>query len=53
MAKFTAVIIAAVAALAGVEAQSRACPANGLFCGSELVNVIDCKCLSCSSNSPW
>jgi hypothetical protein len=40
MAKFTSIVIATVALLAGVQA---ACPPNGFFCGSELIDVYKCK----------
>ena len=39
MAKFTSIIIATVALLAGVQA---ACPPNGFFSGSELIDVYQC-----------
>jgi hypothetical protein len=42
MAKFTAVIIAAAALLTSVQA-APPCPANGVFCGSELVDVYKCR----------
>jgi len=42
MAKFTALLLAAVALVAVAQAQRR-CPANGHFCGSELVDVYKCK----------
>ncbi|KAK3347104.1 hypothetical protein B0T25DRAFT_553645 [Lasiosphaeria hispida] len=39
MAKFSTILLAAVALVAGVQA---ACPPNGLFCGSELLDVYQC-----------
>ncbi|KAK5651601.1 hypothetical protein OQA88_11874 [Cercophora sp. LCS_1] len=39
MAKFTAILLATVALVAGVRA---ACPPSGFFCGSELVDVHKC-----------
>lgn len=43
MAKFATLLIATVALLSGAQA---ACPANGQFCGSELIDVYQCKYLS-------
>jgi len=40
MAKFTSIFFAAVAIIAGVQAQ---CPPNALLCGSEILDVFHCE----------